>query len=1124
MKPKILTLLPLAEIILTVFLLSDAYAQFNFGGYTFPDRSAFADEAVEVGSPPSGAGLLPFGTTSISTALTDVNLNTWVIAGGSAGMADVRFTDNVIVNESGPDFVVFEYGAGDSYRIAVSQDGTASGLTAFRNYAGTQAIDLSDFGLAEGVTVTLIRIQPNLMPGTGAGEWSADIQDIGALHSRASSMVSEKFDFNDGTVQGWTLTGAFDENGRGPFSSNFSNGWQDAVSYSNAPGVDPMGDQKGSLRLATLGGHGITNSGATWWIMQLHSPDLTDFPTWQSAKGYSVEIAECMASFGAIYANLYVTVYDQDQARNRTFYSGTALALTHDVYGDGNANWNHLQFDWSAVSGFPTHYTVKEIFINLWGHMAGTYYEGGVYVDEVTPLVEEGPQPPAAPSNLQAYQTVPQIHITWQDNSDDETGFRLEYKNGLASNWAVLAELGPNVISYQMDDPLVAQTYVFRVAAMKEGVLSAYSNMDTLTYRLFLSWLRVDTPNGGEVWPVGSTQKISWSAGLHIYTPYALSYSTDGGSHWIDIATVSADSSYYTWPIPNTPSDHCIVKVNCAGLYDLTDHSFTITADIPVLSVTPLSRNVSASTGTTTFAVANAGGGTLHWTAEVTEGNAWLSISSGSSGINTGTVTIVYTANPNPSPRTGKITITAGGASGSPCEVTVSQAGSGTPSVTVKIQPASKTIFLNDTGKVHLVIEGVNNLGSFQFEIGFHGDVVQVNNSSHVVLGPFLGSTGRTVIPVGPTIDNPAGTVVYGAATMGTQNGPNGNGILATLTWTATGEGTTTLDLRHVQVSDIHGVAIPVSEVDGEVIVEKSFWADVNSDGRIDIIDIQLVCAHWNTRVGDPGYDPRFDLDNGGEGDGDIDIIDIQLVASWWNKPIPSSGSAIAKAVPKKAIVELSRGESADRLEILVKGASELGGFQFDLLASEPVGVQSFEPGSLWQQTENAFGRLGPVRDASQKRITMGVYSYGVSPGTTGDGVLARVFLEKPIPVKLDRVLLVDTQGNPIELEIVQAKNESLIPQHGLLYSNYPNPFNAETRIRFEIPGNLSEKKQVKISVWTPNGQWIRTLIHGDFEPGMHEITWDGTDQEGRVLSSGLYICLLELGSERLVQKMALIK
>jgi len=70
-------------------------------------------------------------------------------------------------------------------------------------------------------------------------------------------------------------------------------------------------------------------------------------------------------------------------------------------------------------------------------------------------------------------------------------------------------------------------------------------------------------------------------------------------------------------------------------------------------------------------------------------------------------------------------------------------------------------------------------------------------------------------------------------------------------------------------------------------VESAGFWADVDADGDVDIIDIQLVAAHWNTKVGDPNYDAKYDVDNEGQGDGDIDIIDIQLVAAWWNKPLP---------------------------------------------------------------------------------------------------------------------------------------------------------------------------------------------------------------------------------------------
>jgi len=81
----------------------------------------------------------------------------------------------------------------------------------------------------------------------------------------------------------------------------------------------------------------------------------------------------------------------------------------------------------------------------------------------------------------------------------------------------------------------------------------------------------------------------------------------------------------------------------------------------PVLSVTPARREVGSSAGTTTFSVANTGGGTMTWSASVTAGGSWLTVTSGASGTNTGTITVAYAANTGPSSRTGTITVTAPG-------------------------------------------------------------------------------------------------------------------------------------------------------------------------------------------------------------------------------------------------------------------------------------------------------------------------------------------------------------------------------------------------------------------------------------------------------------------------------
>jgi hypothetical protein len=95
----------------------------------------------------------------------------------------------------------------------------------------------------------------------------------------------------------------------------------------------------------------------------------------------------------------------------------------------------------------------------------------------------------------------------------------------------------------------------------------------------------------------------------------------------------------------------------------------------PAFSVTPSSQSVGAPAGTTTFNVSNAGTGTMTWTAQVIDGGSWLSISSGNSGTNSGTINVAFTANSSwTATRTGTIRITASGVAGSPIDVTVVQA------------------------------------------------------------------------------------------------------------------------------------------------------------------------------------------------------------------------------------------------------------------------------------------------------------------------------------------------------------------------------------------------------------------------------------------------------------------
>jgi hypothetical protein len=93
-------------------------------------------------------------------------------------------------------------------------------------------------------------------------------------------------------------------------------------------------------------------------------------------------------------------------------------------------------------------------------------------------------------------------------------------------------------------------------------------------------------------------------------------------------------------------------------------------------------------------------------------------------------------------------------------------------------------------------------------------------------------------------------------------------------------------------------------------------------------------------------------------------------------------------------------------------------------------------------------------------------------------------------------------------------------PQSIKLLQNYPNPFNPTTRIQYEI----DTKSDVSIDIYSLTGQRVRSLINTQKEAGAHTVTWDGLDNDGHTVASGLYFCTLSAKDQRETRKMILAR
>jgi len=146
--------------------------------------------------------------------------------------------------------------------------------------------------------------------------------------------------------------------------------------------------------------------------------------------------------------------------------------------------------------------------------------------------------------------------------------------------------------------------------------------------------------------------------------------------------------------------------------------------------------------------------------------------------------------------------------------------------------------------------------------------------------------------------------------------------------------------------------------------------------------------------------------------------------------------------------------------------------------------------------------------------------SFAGAESSTGSGaMLELVFNESDVDLlnslRLERVSL---NEGMIPVQIVGRETETSTAY--CLSQNHPNPFNPETTIRYALPAET----WVTVSIYNTTGQRIRTLVEGEQATGHHRAVWDGRDDAGQAVASGLYLCRMVSGEFSAVRKMALVR
>ncbi|MFQ6058289.1 MAG: cohesin domain-containing protein [Anaerolineae bacterium] len=120
----------------------------------------------------------------------------------------------------------------------------------------------------------------------------------------------------------------------------------------------------------------------------------------------------------------------------------------------------------------------------------------------------------------------------------------------------------------------------------------------------------------------------------------------------------------------------------------------------------------------------------------------------------------------------------------------------------LRIEPPSTQAVVGQSLTLQVMIDEAVDLSGFEFHLTYDPAVLRAEGAA---LGPFLGSTGRSTSPLGPQIDNVAGTLYFGGFSFGHQPGPDGSGLLAEITFNVVGSGQSAVQFQDAQITRTDG-------------------------------------------------------------------------------------------------------------------------------------------------------------------------------------------------------------------------------------------------------------------------------------------------------------------------------
>lgn len=283
----------------------------------------------------------------------------------------------------------------------------------------------------------------------------------------------------------------------------------------------------------------------------------------------------------------------------------------------------------------------------------------------------------------------------------------------------------------------------------------------------------------------------------------------------------------------------------------------------------------------------------------------------------------------------------------------------------------------------------------------------------------------------------------------------------------------------------------------------------VGSDWTFVPHDFPIDDVNWSTAPANRSYTP---LDSDQPGHDYVGILYGDVSGNW--SGARSSGTGALVEIGIDQIRKVENGNILIPLKVNFSGEAYSGSFMLKMNNSN----LSFLTSSLKNTSEDEAFCAG-------KSIPQGAeIALASAHPLHQKGLALELIFKETNPVDISSLefdfsdIIVDDRNT--SLTVVKDESKHEVPKEWKLGQNHPNPFNSGTVINFHVP----QASHVNIEVYNLLGQRLRILVDQAMEPGSHYVNWNGLDDTGRKIGSGIYLYKMRAGRFIAMKKMVLVQ